>query len=91
MNEYNLEAMELRVLAKAALIVDDDCEEFRRLSDEYTTICGHPPFCGFDDYSYDGAEEEAEIERGWVLAARKCRAEEAKHVASTSEKRRNPK
>ena len=78
MNEYTLEAMELRVLAKAALIVDNDHEEFRRLSDEYSAICGHPPFCGFDDYSYPGAEAAAEIERSWVLAARKLRASEAK-------------
>lgn len=78
MNEFTLEAMELRILAKAALIVDRDDTQFRKLSEEYRAICGHPPFCGFDDYSYDGAAEEAEIEREWVLAARKCRAEEAK-------------
>ena len=74
MKEFTQEAMELRVLAKAALLVDRDHETFSRLSYQYAAICGHPPFSGFDDYSYEGAVEEAEIEREWVLAARTLRA-----------------
>ena len=73
MNEFTAEAMELQILAKAALLVDHDDEAFRRLSKAYMAICGHPPFSGFDDFSYDGAVEESEIQRGWVLAARKLR------------------
>ena len=73
MKEFTVEAMELRVLAKAALLVDHNDEEFLRLSEAYSAICGHLPFCAFDDYSYEGAVEEAEIERGWVLAARALR------------------
>ena len=64
MNEFTAEAMELRILAKAALLVDHDDEAFRSLSKAYMSICGHPPFSGFDDYSYEGAVKEAEIQRG---------------------------
>ena len=71
MNEFTEQAMELQILAKAAFLVDHDDEAFGKLSKAYMTICGHPPFSGFDDYSYDGAVEKAEIQRGWVLAARK--------------------
>ena len=73
MNEFTAEAMELWILVKAALLVDHDDEAFRSLSKAYMSICGHPPFSGFDDYSYEGAVEEAEIERRSVLAARKLR------------------
>ncbi len=73
MNEFTVEAMELQILAKAALLVDRDDEVFRKLSKAYIEICGHPPFSGFDDYSYEGAVEEAEIERRLVLEARKLR------------------
>ncbi len=48
MNEFTAEAMELRILAKATLLVDHDDEAFRRLSKAYMEICGHPPFSGFD-------------------------------------------
>ena len=77
MNEFTREAMELRILAKAALLVDHDGETFSQLSEQYAAICGHYPFCGGSDYSYDGAVEEAAIEREWVLAARTLRAKEA--------------
>ena len=86
MNEFTSDAMELRILAKAALLVDHDHEVFGKLSEEYMAICGHPPFSGFDDYSYEGAVEEAEIERRSVLATRKLResASEKPDIAQKS-------
>ena len=78
MKEFTRKAMELRVLAKAALLVDRDNETFRQLSEQYAAICGHPPFCGFHDFSYEGAVDEAAIEREWVLAARTLRSMQPK-------------
>ena len=78
MKEFTQEAMELRVLAKAALLADHDDDAFRSLSKQYEALCGHPPFCGGSDYSYEGAADQAAIEREWVLAARTLRAMQAK-------------